>query len=454
MIVAGPSNSRKIPTLLGLVGVLALTIVVAITTQGVGQITKLFSQAEAPAAPTSVGVANITDTSATIYWSTDKDTAGSVFYGKTAGLGDGVAVDDRDATHLVRLSNLKPSTKYYFKIGVGSQSFGDPAKNGNPYELTTGATLPAPPVIDPIFGQVLDLSGAPAAGTLVVWETSGATKIASLAKSDGNYVLPINNARVLDLGSYPSLTEGLAEAITFTAGAGSPLATLTCKIGQDRPLPTVKLGETIDCSQKTTPPTSSFQAPPASSVASPSAGTLEVNVTEGQVFSSPLPTISGKAGPNQVVQIVVRSELPYSGTVQADPSGSWSWTPPANLTPGQHTVTITVVNPDGTTQTVTRTFTVASGTTILPVTSGTPSAQLTHLSCVGSTCSTVAGAGPNTCSQDTDCVATPAATIPPPTPPPSPPPTGNTENTLMLLTLGLIFGTLGGVIILRQNGPR
>lgn len=464
MIITGPSNARKIPTFLGLVGVLLLVAVVAVTAQGASQITRIFSRASSSVAPSGVGVANITDTSATVYWVTEKSTTGSVFYGRTPSLGDGVAVDDRDLssqnnlypTHFVRISGLRPTTKYYFKIGVGQDTFGDPAKSGQPHEVTTGMTLSTAPVVDPIFGKVLDQSAVALSGGIVVWETSGSSRIAALSKSDGNYVLPIGNARTASLDSYLSLTEGLSETITLDGGGGSSPAVITCEIGQDRPLPAVKLGETIDCRQKTGSTTtvgpSGFTPPKAPPVASPSAGTVTLDVVNGQSFPTPLPTFSGKTGPNQVVQIVVRSETPYSGTVQANPDGSWSWTPPASLSPGQHTVTITVVNPDGTTQTITRTFTVESGTSVLPVTSGTPSATLTHLACVGSTCSTISGAGPNTCAADSDCMATPSPA--PVVPPPAPPQTGSLETTIMLLTLGLIFTTLGGVIIFKQNGSR
>lgn len=451
MTISGPTG-RRIPTLLGLVLVVALVAAVGFTTQAVQKITKIFSRAEDVSSVTNVDIANLTDTSVTVFWSTETKTAGAVFYGKSSGLGESVAVDDRDHNsagskyfvHFVRLTGLQPNTKYFYKIGVDTKTVGNPTKSDAPYEITTLPANKSGPIIDPIFGKVLDSSGNPIASVLTIWQSRGDQKIASLSKSDGSYVLPIGNANPSD---------GAAETISLNVGGGNPTATITCQIGKDRPLPIVKLGETIDCSKKSPVENGSvgFKTPTTSPVASPSAGGLTVNVQNGQTFNSSLPTISGKAGPNQVVQIVIHSETPYSGTVQADPSGSWSWTPPANLSPGQHTVTITIVNPNGTTMTETRTFTVESGSPILPITSGTPSATLTHLACVGATCSTVSGAGPNSCSTDGDCVATPSP-APPPPPLVTPPPTGSLENTLILLTLGAIFATLGLGVFLKHNG--
>lgn len=453
MIIAASPNSKRIPTILGLIGVLSLVVVVAVTVRGAGQITKFFPQAESPTTPAAVGVANVTDAGATIYWSSDKDATGSIFYGKTAALGEGVGVDDRDLTsqnnkyptHLVHLTALKPQTKYYFKIGVGSESFGDPTKNGEPYELTTGATLSTAPVIDPIFGKVNDSAGTPASGAIVVWETSRAGKIATLTKTDGSYVLPVGNARTVDLSAYLSPTDGLAETINVNPGNSNSVATINCSVGKDRPLPTVKFGDAASCSQKTD--TGGFKAPAASTSATVSAGTLTIKVENGETLSSPLPTFSGTAGPNQIIQITVQSDTAYSGSVAAGPDGNWSWTPPANLSAGQHSVTITVVNPDGTTQTVTRTFTVSSGTSILPVTSGTPSAQLTHMACAGNTCAILSGMGPNTCATNSDCA--PIIATPPAIPIKTPPATGSTEITLAMLTLGAIFATLGTVLIFK-----
>ncbi|MBI3559417.1 hypothetical protein HY085_03395, partial [Candidatus Gottesmanbacteria bacterium] len=147
----------------------------------------------------------------------------------------------------------------------------------------------------------------------------------------------------------------------------------------------------------------------APTFATPSGG-LEVNLQDNSTMSTSLPIISGKAGPNQVVKITIHSDQIYNGQVIADPAGNWTWTPPTGLSPGQHTATITITNADGTTQTVTRTFTVPANGSILPITSGTPSAQ-------------------------------------PVTPPPIPVPvTGALENTLIMLTAGLGFVTLGAGI--------
>ncbi|MBI4099567.1 fibronectin type III domain-containing protein [Candidatus Microgenomates bacterium] len=429
---------RRIPTILGIFLTLVLVAGLAFATSQVQKVTKIFSQADQSLAPTKIATGNISDLGFTVAWITSKEATGAVYYGKTPALGEGAAMDDRDlggearkyVTHFVRVTGLLPNTKYYYKVSSGTATFGDSTASDNPFSVTTGAKLATATGVDPIFGKVIDDTGGPEAFAVAIWEAPGATKIIALSKSDGGYVLPIGGARSTDLNSLFDTTSVSSETVTIIGGDGNP-AEITCKVGMDRPLPTVKMGGMVNCSNPSPTPSSSFKTATME-------GQLTVNVVEGETVSSSLPTISGQAGPGQVVKIEIHSDAVSSGTVKADPAGNWTWTPPANLSPGQHTVTLTVENADGTTQTITRTFYVAAGETILPVTSGTPSATLTHRACANYSCRNVDGAGPDLCTSDTEC-----GTAPPVTPPAPPPVTGQTENTLALLTIGAVLGTLG-----------
>lgn len=61
------------------------------------------------------------------------------------------------------------------------------------------------------------------------------------------------------------------------------------------------------------------------------------------------PTFSGAASPGAVVTVTVNSD-PVSCTTTADSSGNWSCTLPSDLVAGAHTVTVRVVNLDGSIQ--------------------------------------------------------------------------------------------------------
>lgn len=454
----------KIPTVLGVAFIIFLLVGLGFATQNLSRIQSILSFADQQSSPSSlVKIANTTDSSFTVYWTTDMETGGAVFYGKSSSLGDGVAVDDRDLTqpngkyktHHVRVSGLQAETKYYFKVGSSQPDFGDPSKNGSPFEITTGPIIANAPQVDPIYGKVLNTSGSPYPGALVIWNSSGSQEITSLTKTDGTYVLPIGLARTQDLKSFINLKKDQAETIAVISGNGEETS-IKCISGHDRPLPDVKLGQSIDCqnrtekssNQRNDPSTSSarFKIPTrksgsrTSSQVSTQSGSVQLNISSGQTVDTPFPVISGKAKPKQVIKIQVHSETPYSGTVVAGPDGSWSWTPPAGLSPGPHQVTITIVNADGTTQTVTRTFTVVADEPILPVTSGTPSAQPTHLACVNNACQSVSAAGSDTCTSDSDCEQ-----IVEPT---TPPVTGSDSITTLAVLLGLVLIVISAGFVL------
>lgn len=437
-------NNKKIPTLIGLVLVLVMVVGLAATTSVVQKVTSLFTQASSSIIPNSVGTANLTDKSFTLYWTTQTSTLGTVSYGKTETMADGIAVDDRNLTspnekylsHFVRISGLTPNTKYFFNISGRDQA---------PMTITTLGTPPDKAAVDPAFGKINDASGKALAGVIAVLQVNNSSQSATLSKEDGSYVLP----------AIPQTTGGQTETISFLYGPDT--ATIACKVSLDRPLPTIKMGDSVDCTKTTTSgattttTTSTAGAGFKSAATSQTAasGSLTVNITDNETVSSSLPTISGKAGPNQMVTIEIHSNGVVTGAVQADASGNWTWTPPSNLTAGQHTVTITVTNNDGTKQTITRTFFVSS-TSILPVTSGTPSAEVFHMSCVNQACTKITGSGSNSCTTNTDCV--PAATVTTPATPSStttttttPPATGALEDTFMFLGLGLLLIGLGFV---------
>ncbi len=368
-------SNVKIPTFLGVILVLLMVAGLFVTTQGLDKITTIFSQADETVTFKDVSVANITNSSLTVFWTTDVPTDGAVFYGKSESLEDGAAVDERTIgpnsqkylTHLVKINNLSPNTKYYFKVGQTKP-------DSQIFEASTGPVISKESSLDPLTGK-----GAPNA--LAIWQAPGATKIATLVKNDGTYTLPISLSRASNLTSYYDPKQGDPEKIIINTGAGE--GTINCQAGESSTLPEVKIGESIDCTEEQGSAKINDQGSFGNLLKNPtgsqsaSTGGPELNIQSGETISTGLPTFSGKVEPKQIVKIVIHSEEVFTATVIAKPNGTWSWTPPSNLSPGEHTAEITLVNADGTTQKVTRTFFVTAGDSLLPITSGTPSGSLT-----------------------------------------------------------------------------
>ena len=86
--------------------------------------------------------------SATITWSTDKETMGVVEYGTTpASLLLRAPESDQNISHSVSLSPLKAGTNYYFRIKVGDQEYDN---DGIPYSFKTKEIVMTPTAVPTI----------------------------------------------------------------------------------------------------------------------------------------------------------------------------------------------------------------------------------------------------------------------------------------------------------------
>lgn len=182
----------------------------------VSQQTNLFPKAAPLIAPKEVKISNISDNSFTVSWITpDKQTIGFISSGSTS--------DDRDAggpkpriTHHITLKNLTPATVYSFKISSAGQVFDD---QGKPYSVTTAPTTQdTPPLPQPIFGKIATEDNKPPQEALVYIEIGEGTLLSSYTRTDGNWLVTLNNARVKDLSTYLNPQEGDQLAVTIQAG--------------------------------------------------------------------------------------------------------------------------------------------------------------------------------------------------------------------------------------------
>ena len=103
--------------------------------------------------------------------------------------------------------------------------------------------------------------------------------------------------------------------------------------------------------------------------------TIENPAEDGEEINTTLPEITGKGPAAKVLTIRIESPETYTSTVTVDGDGQWNFTPPEDLTPGDHTVFVSYVDDEGTTKTISRNFVVlAAGQSELPALTATPSA--------------------------------------------------------------------------------
>lgn len=457
---------KTIPTILGII-ILVVSIIFGVFLIRKNQALSLKAAAEI--APKEVKITNLSDTSFTVSWLTQTAADGFVSFGENSP--DQAVPDDRDKgvgsksskfTHYVTLDNLKPSTKYYFKINSGGKFFD---RGGNLYEVTTAPTINlALPSADTAFGIVIDSNENPAKGAIVYLSLANTAPLSSLVSNDGSWVIPLSMARTMSLSSYSKYDQEIQIEEIFVQGGNLGTSTAIAITKYDSPVPSLTLGQNYDFRQNIptifptdspslesgfftglTPVISTTITPSQSGsgfsldlLASPSPTESKLtilNPDEGENINTTQPEFIGTAPGGNILEINVESEITFSGEVLVDEDGNWQWTPPSNLPPGEHTITVTLRDKNGLTQKIIRNFTVyATGNSNLPSFVATSSATIQPTSPPSPTVVPTLAPTliPGLTVEPTRFVATP-------TEKPVQPRTGNLTTTLAFFTIGLVM---------------
>lgn len=396
-------KTHKIPTFFG------LAIIIAGTLGGIFLVNRsqlISPHASIEISPQELKVTNISDNSFAVSFITSSPTISFLYFGETLQTEER-AFDERDSanqlqefnTHYIVIRNLKPGTRYYFRI-ISSGKFFD--NEGQPYEITTGPVINLPlPENDTAYGTVFTLEDEPATGAIVYLNMANTVSLSALVKSDGTWLVPLSMARSTNLANYSNYDRQIQVEDVLINGGPLGQSVVTNTTDNDSPFPDIILGEDYNFSieeeaeeEITFPSTNNqiqIQTPTPSNSPSPASKIsfeeippvlLEnvfsiTNPNEGESLSVSRPEFRGIAPPQSVVEIKVESSLPYSGQVTVDSRGNWQWSPPADLSPGEHTLIASFINADGVIQKIERKFTVyAAGEENLPSYTSTPSATL------------------------------------------------------------------------------
>jgi hypothetical protein len=452
-------KSKKIPTIVGIL-ILVIGIVVGVYLVQSRQIFRLKASPEAT--PRNIQQSNISDSSFTVTWSTNKNTEGFIKWGENASNLDKTATVSPISPaeiHSISIFGLIPDTTYFFKLNSDGTDFDN---DGIPWELKTGPKLTDPPNSVVISGNILVQSGSAASSILVYASVGGGSTLSTLTSESGSWVIPISSARNQNLDSYVRIDEA-STLVELSVQAGS-LGTASAQIYPQsaKPAPEITLGDTYDFtnlppSQNIDVPESSVELPDTATKSSgftvsgeeldKSVVTLE-GVDDGDVVTTTEPEFFGEAPPGTEITITVESD-PQSGSITTGTSGLWRWSPPAGLEEGSHTITLSWKNVNGVIQTITRSFIVSAQEG--PAFVSTPSASPIPTST--STPTPTATSVPTTTVTTTPSITTTLTPSPTLTPTKTPSPKTSTSSalpdagfatpTILLLLLGAAIFTLG-----------
>jgi hypothetical protein len=424
---------NKLPTILGIV-VLLLGTFFGVFLINSRQIFRLGAEGET--SPKDIRVSNVTDTSLTISWVTDVESAGFVVWGASDSTVNSVEKESdlKSFTHSVTIDALKPETRYFYKINSDGALVDN---KGIPWQTATGASLGLNKNSLLISGSVLTATGQPVKKSLV-YANIGGYLFSTLSSDTGNYVFQLASTRSSNLSSYLQVSESQTPVEIFVQAGALGISSAQIFPQSAKPAPPLILGQTHDfrslpASKSDGVPTASVDLPTDSEAdskfsvpddinkpTSSAVVTLE-NIDEGESVTSTQPEFFGDGPTGTTLTIKVESENPITEEVKVASNGSWKWTPPEGLAAGVHKITITWKDINGITRSLTRNFVVQAGeapafeaSNSATTTTSTPTATATAKSTATSTAK-----------------ATTIATSPPT------PETGSLTPTMLFTILGL-----------------
>jgi hypothetical protein len=162
----------------------------------------------------TIEITNVTDTGFTVIWVSQTSEQGSVTYGTSTSSLSSQALDERDGVankgsyfvHSVSISQLQPSTKYFFKVISGSTTY---TNNGNYYTVTTFPTLSTPPTYVSVSGVVSNIPTSKE-GIVIAYikdmDNTGSSgtsiPISAVFDEDGKWIMSIADSRTSDGTAY------------------------------------------------------------------------------------------------------------------------------------------------------------------------------------------------------------------------------------------------------------
>lgn len=349
--------NKRIPTLLGL---LIITLGTFLTSILVGQGTNLVGKAAPSSVPQNVRISNVSSSSFTVSYVTDAQASGSINYGKdqTFGL---VALPERDKglrprkIHSIKVANLSPSTKYFFSIVSGNETF---LNNELAYEVTTGSLLDSKkPIVGFIVGKAVNTDGSVLADGIVYATVGNSQTVSTVLKSDGTYSISLEGLRNENLSSYFDSKDTKIKMLVIGEQGSSNVLAIYKEVTT---IPTVVISKNYDFTEEI--PVSSISAtlenfPDFPKTKSKNITPKITSPSDTQTVSDLKPTVRGTGVPGSKIKVVIESEV-EEAEVTVDQNGNWSYKVNQNLTAGEHKITITARDAFGVLRTITQTFTI------------------------------------------------------------------------------------------------
>lgn len=356
-------KEKRIPTILGLV---LLVGTIYLTTQLLNSPKGTSIKASQSCDPINPQITNKTNTSATISFTTSDNCSSSLNINNFTYQNS----KPKGKVHYYEVDKLEADKNYQFVIISDGKKY-----ESNDYIFKT-AQKPGTviPVSNLAWGKVFTPENSPADNAIVYLNIPGASPLSALVTTSGHWNISLAVSFNEGLTDWFYLPNNIEEDIVVIA-PNYPSTQIVSNTSRNNPVPDIILGQ------------NNFSSPSAIEMPEVSTGSLinnDINLVQDQPLkilnpktnesiNSLKPDIFGTANPNSQLKIKIESPVVYNDVIKVDSNGEWNWSPSQDLTPGEHTVTVTDENNNK----ISQRFIVLAAEASSPAFSASSSANLT-----------------------------------------------------------------------------
>jgi hypothetical protein len=324
-------KERKIPTIFGLI-LLVLTLYLGISLAT--RRTNTSSKASGSCDPINLQITNVTDKSVSISFTTSADCLSAVSISNQNIENN----KGKGKIHYFEIGSLKEFQIYTFTIISGGEKYSTDNFNFKTAKKPN-SQIPSSKLA---WGRIYNPDKTPTTNAIVYFSVAGASPLSSLVTSSGEWNIPLAtsfNESLTDYFSSPSNTEENIVVINYDQVQTQVIS----NTDHNNPVPDIIIGQ------------NNFSAPsPVVEIKLPQTNLLDneynftndtpltiSNPSDNETISTKRPEFFGTAKPGSEIKIEVHSPVAINGSITADTDGSWNWSVPKDLSPGEHTVTLT-----------------------------------------------------------------------------------------------------------------
>ncbi|MDD4026635.1 MAG: Ig-like domain-containing protein [Candidatus Shapirobacteria bacterium] len=329
-------KEKKIPTILGLFILIGgLFVGVLLNNKN----TNFISKASSDCVPQNPQITNITDNSVALSFVTESSCLSTLLINNQIINNSAVlANSQKSKIHYFDVTNLSDNTQYEYSFVNDGKSYPQ-----SPKIKTAEKPNGSIPSSNLAWGRVFTPELKSASKVMLFINIPGAAPLSALVTTSGNWNISlVNSFNESKTNRFNPPQDTVEEIIVIDQEKQT--TQISANTSQNNPVPDIILGQNQFSLLPVTfnAETNTGFLPSISPVQS--SKELDIlNPKDNEPLSTKKPDFFGTGPINSKIKIEVHSPTVYKGEVTTQSDGSWNWSPPSDLTPGEHTITATVI---------------------------------------------------------------------------------------------------------------